>query len=86
MCKSTDLIKQDDVFVCQNCGRRYSVDKMKNMIEPMKQVNSKLSALWCIVIINLIATIFLIVEIISWIRFRNGMREVGEGLSKMFGG
>jgi hypothetical protein len=32
MCKSTDLIKQDGLFVCQNCGVKYSVDDVKNMM------------------------------------------------------
>ena len=34
MCGSTDLIKQDGVFVCQNCGIKYSLeDARKMMIE-----------------------------------------------------
>lgn len=32
MCGSTDLIKQDGVFVCQSCGMKYSVEDAKKMI------------------------------------------------------
>lgn len=32
MCGSTDLIKQDGVFVCQNCGTKYSVAEAKQMM------------------------------------------------------
>ena len=27
MCGSTDLLKQDGVFVCQSCGCKYSVEE-----------------------------------------------------------
>jgi DNA-directed RNA polymerase subunit RPC12/RpoP len=41
MCKSTDLIKKDGVFVCQNCGIKYSVDDVKNMMTDIaKQTES----------------------------------------------
>ena len=32
MCGSTDLIKQDGVFVCQSCGMKYSVEEAKKMM------------------------------------------------------
>lgn len=32
MCGSTDLVKQDGVFVCQFCGCKYSVDEAKKMM------------------------------------------------------
>ena len=32
MCGSTDLIKQDGVFVCQTCGCKYSVDEARRMM------------------------------------------------------
>lgn len=32
MCGSTDLLKQNGVFVCQNCGVKYSVEEAKKMI------------------------------------------------------
>ena len=32
MCGSTDLIKQDGVFVCQNCGTKYSVEEARKMM------------------------------------------------------
>ena len=32
MCGSNDLIKDDGVFVCQNCGCKYSVDEVKKMM------------------------------------------------------
>ena len=31
MCGSTDLMKQDGVFVCQSCGTKYSVEEAKKM-------------------------------------------------------
>ena len=32
MCGGTDLIKQDGIFVCQNCGTKYSVEEAKKMM------------------------------------------------------
>lgn len=32
MCGSTDLVKQDGMFVCQVCGTRYSVEEAKKMM------------------------------------------------------
>lgn len=32
MCGSTDIMKQDGVFVCQSCGMKYSVEEAKKMI------------------------------------------------------
>ena len=32
MCGSTDLIKQDGVFVCQSCGTKYSLEEAKKMM------------------------------------------------------
>ena len=32
MCDSTDLIKQDGVFVCQYCGTKYSVEEAKKLM------------------------------------------------------
>ena len=32
MCGSTDLIKQDGVFVCQTCGCKYSLDEARKMM------------------------------------------------------
>lgn len=32
MCGSTDLVKQDGVFVCQSCGSKYSVEEAKKMM------------------------------------------------------
>lgn len=33
MCGSTDLIKQDGVFVCQNCGTKYSAVEAEEIME-----------------------------------------------------
>lgn len=45
MCGSTDLIKQDGVFVCQSCGCKYSVDEAKRMIKDIsKEVKSATKA------------------------------------------
>lgn len=32
MCGSTDLLKQDGVFVCQTCGMKYSIEEAKKMM------------------------------------------------------
>ena len=32
MCGSTDLIKEDGVFVCQTCGCKYSVEEARKMM------------------------------------------------------
>ena len=32
MCGSTDLMKQNGVFVCQTCGMKYSVEEAKKMV------------------------------------------------------
>ena len=32
MCGSTDLIKQDGVFICQSCGTKYSIEEAKKMM------------------------------------------------------
>ena len=32
MCGSTDLIKEDGVFVCQSCGCKYSVEEAKRLM------------------------------------------------------
>lgn len=32
MCGSTDLVKQDGMFVCQSCGTKYSVEEAKKMM------------------------------------------------------
>jgi protein-arginine kinase activator protein McsA len=32
MCGSNDLLKEDGVFVCKNCGTKYSVDEAKKMM------------------------------------------------------
>lgn len=45
MCGSTDLIKQDGVFVCQSCGCKYSVEEAKRMIKDIsKEVKSATKA------------------------------------------
>ena len=32
MCGSTNLVKQDGMFVCQECGTKYSVEEAKKMM------------------------------------------------------
>lgn len=32
MCGSTDIVRQNGVFVCQSCGTKYSVEDAKRMI------------------------------------------------------
>ena len=41
MCGGNDLIKQDGVFVCQNCGTKYTVEEAKKM---MKEVVEKVAS------------------------------------------
>lgn len=35
MCNSNDVVKQDGVFICQNCGTKYSVEEAKKMMIEM---------------------------------------------------
>lgn len=32
MCGSTDMVKQDGVFICQTCGCKYSIDEARKMM------------------------------------------------------
>ena len=32
MCGSTDIIKQDGVYVCQSCGTKYSVEEARKLM------------------------------------------------------
>ena len=32
MCGSNDVVKQEDLFVCQNCGTKYSVEAARKMM------------------------------------------------------
>jgi len=32
MCGSADLVKQDGMYVCQNCGTKYSVEEAKKLM------------------------------------------------------
>jgi len=32
MCGSNDVVKQDGLFVCQNCGTKYSVEEARKMM------------------------------------------------------
>ncbi len=41
MCGSNDLVKQDGVFVCQNCGCKYSVEEAKKMNEIIKDLRNE---------------------------------------------
>ena len=36
MCGSQDLVKQDGMFVCQNCGTKYSVEEAKKLLGTVK--------------------------------------------------
>ena len=45
MCGSNDLIKQDGVYVCQNCGTKYSPEEEKKMfIEGAIKIDNAASA------------------------------------------
>ncbi len=41
ICGNEDLIKQDDVFVCQNCGCKYSIDSIRKMITDNKNTSAE---------------------------------------------
>ena len=32
MCGSNDVVKQDGLFVCQNCGTKYSVEEARKLM------------------------------------------------------
>ena len=32
MCGSTDIVKQDGLFVCQSCGIKYSIEEAQRMM------------------------------------------------------
>lgn len=44
MCGSTDLVKQDGVFVCQTCGVKYSVEEAKQMMKEVEDVVKKVES------------------------------------------
>ncbi len=53
MCGSTELLKQDGVFVCQQCGTKYSVEEAKRMMgaedvvaTPVQTSNNELDNLY----------------------------------------
>lgn len=33
MCGGRDLVKQDELYVCQNCGCKYSTEEARNLFE-----------------------------------------------------
>ena len=39
MCGSDDLIKQDGMYVCQNCGTKYSVEEAKKLLGTVVKVD-----------------------------------------------
>lgn len=41
MCGSTDIIKQEGIFVCQSCGCKYSAEEAKKMISGEDSVSVK---------------------------------------------
>lgn len=41
MCGSHDLIKKDDVFVCQNCDTKYSTEEAKKLMIEVKTDESE---------------------------------------------
>lgn len=49
MCGSTDLMKQDGVFVCQTCGCKYSVEEAKKL---MVEITGEIEAIDSIVEVN----------------------------------
>ena len=56
MCGSNDVVKQEDLFVCQNCGTKYSVEAArKMMIEGTVEVTGTLKIDDSIELKNLIA-------------------------------
>ena len=45
ICESTDIVKQDGVFVCQFCGTKYSVEDIKGMVSETKNSGESVSTL-----------------------------------------
>ena len=43
MCGSTNVVKQDGVFVCQACGTKYSVEEAKKIMEGKIEVTGTVS-------------------------------------------
>ena len=43
MCGSQDLVKTDGMYVCQNCGTRYTVEEAKKMMVEGRSIIPRLS-------------------------------------------
>ena len=43
MCGSNDLIKRDGVYICQNCGTKYTVEEAKNLLVEVDQAKTDIS-------------------------------------------
>lgn len=41
LCGSTNIVKKDDMFQCQHCGAKYSVEEAKKLIGSVKSVNNQ---------------------------------------------
>ncbi len=41
MCGSNDIVKEDEFYVCQNCGTKYSPDEAKKMYNNEVEINGK---------------------------------------------
>lgn len=46
MCESTDLVKEEGMYVCQECGAKYSVEEAKKMMVEVEGDSQKLQNLY----------------------------------------
>lgn len=68
MCGSTDMLKQDGVFVCQSCGCKYSVEEAKKlMIEGTVEVKGTVKVDSSNEVNNLLKRAFMFLEEGNWV-------------------
>lgn len=44
LCGSTNIVKKDDMFQCQHCGAKYSVEEAKKLIGSVKALIIRLKS------------------------------------------
>jgi hypothetical protein len=79
MCGGKKLVKQDGVFVCQNCQTKYSVEEAKKMIVEEAKQNNNTSISGILGAIVVVLVMALIIFVIS----NAGPEQVGDMTEKM---